>query len=171
MDVLFEQHGSRITDFRRGQQLGERDHLVRWSKPRRPEWMSPQQYQAFADELTVREVKVDGRVLVTTMLDARQVRKGELFDLYACRWHVERDIRNIKTTLGMEVLRCLTPQMMEKELWVYLLAYNVMLLATGPVESNHAPVSDDRNPTPGSKCLGLKRAVRYGLMVIYYVLN
>ena len=129
VDVLFEQHGSRITDFRRGQRLGERDHLVHWSKPRhRPEWMTPEQYRAFPRELTVREVKVDGRVLVTTMLDTHQVCKGELSDLYACRWHVELDIRNIKTTLGMEVLRCLTPQMVEKELWVYLLAYNVIRL-------------------------------------------
>ena len=76
----------------------------------------------------MREVKVDGRVLVTTMVNARQVPKDELFNLYACRWHVELDIRNLKTTLGMEVLRCLTPQMVEKELWVYLLAYNVIRL-------------------------------------------
>jgi hypothetical protein len=129
VDLVFEQNGARSTDFRRGQRLGERDHLVRWSKPRmRPEWMSLQQYQAFPDELTVREVKVGGRVLVTTMLDAHQVCKGELSDLYACRWHVELDIRNIKTTLGMEVLRCMTPPMVEKELWVYLLAYNVIRL-------------------------------------------
>lgn len=129
VDVLFEQHGSRITDFRRGQRLGERDHRVRWSKPRHcPEWMTPEQYRTFPRELTVREVKVDGRVLVTTMLDAQQVCKGELSELYASRWQVELDIRNIKTTLGMEVLRCLTPQMAEKELWVYLLAYNVIRL-------------------------------------------
>ncbi|RPI96988.1 MAG: IS4 family transposase [Chloroflexi bacterium] len=129
VDVLFEQHGARNTDFRRGQALGQRDHLVRWSKPKmRPAWMTPQQYRAFPEELTVREMKVEGRVLVTTMLDARQVRKSELSELYARRWHVELDIRNIKTTLGMEVLRCLTPPMVEKELWVYLLAYNVIRL-------------------------------------------
>ena len=140
VDVLFEQNGARITDFRRGQRLGARDHVVRWSKPRtRPAWMSPQQYQAFPEELTVREVKVDGRVLVTTMCDARHVSKGELFDLYARRWQVELDIRNIKTTLGMEVLRCLTPQMVEKELWVYLLAYNVIRLLMAQA-AHHAGV-------------------------------
>ncbi len=129
VDVLFEQNGSRITDFRRGQPLGQRDHLVRWPKPKnRPEWMTLAQYEAFPEELTVREVQVDGQVLVTTMLDARKVRKSELSELYARRWHVELDIRNIKTTLGMEVLRCLTPQMVEKELWVYLLAYNLIRL-------------------------------------------
>jgi hypothetical protein len=129
VDVLFEQHGARNTDFRRGRRLGKHDHVVCWSKPRqRPDWMTPEQYQGYPDELTVREVKVDGRVLVTTMVNARQVPKGELFELYACRWHVELDIRNLKTTLGMEVFRCLTPQMVEKELWVYLLAYNVIRL-------------------------------------------
>jgi hypothetical protein len=129
VDVLFEQNGSRITDFRRGQALGQRDHLVRWSKPKdRPAWMTRQQYQAFPDQITVRELKVDGQVLVTTMLNQRKIRKSELSRLYRRRWHVELDLRNLKTTLRMEVLRCLTPQMVQKELWVYLLAYNLIRL-------------------------------------------
>ncbi len=129
VDVLFEQHGSRITDFRRGQSLGQRDHVVRWSKPTtRPEWMSLEQYRGFPEQILVREAKVDGQVLVTTMHNARAVPKRELVALYARRWHIELDIRNIKTTLGMEVLRCLTPAMVEKELWVSLLAYNLIRL-------------------------------------------
>jgi len=45
VDVLFEQNGSRITDFRRGQAVGTRDHLVYWPKPAaRPVWMTPEQY-------------------------------------------------------------------------------------------------------------------------------
>lgn len=129
VDVLFEQHGSRLTDFRRGQALGKRDHLVRWMKPTmRPAWMSLEHYRAFAAEILVREAKVDGQVLVTTMQSARAVPKGELAALYARRWHIELDIRNIKTTLGMEVLRCMTPAMVEKELWVCLLAYNLIRL-------------------------------------------
>ena len=129
VDVLFEQHGGRISDFRRGQALGKHDHRVNWQKPsQRPQWMSVQQYRAFPTELTVREVKVGGRVLVTTMLKAHQVHKAELAQLYALRWQVELDLRNIKTTLGVNVLRCLTPQMVAKELWVCLLAYNVIRL-------------------------------------------
>lgn len=142
VDVLFEQNGARITDFRRGQSLGKRDHVVRWPKPRvRPVWMTPQQYASFPEHITVRELKVDGEVLVTTMLDARKVRKAQLAELYARRWHVELDIRNIKTTLGMEVLRCLTPQMVEKELWVYLLAYNLirLLMAQAACEAGIHP--------------------------------
>ena len=123
VDVVFEQHGSRTTDFRRGERLGARDHIVRWEKPKaRPQWMSQAQYAALAAQLTVREVKAGGRILVTTMLDHRKVSKRALAALYEQRWNVELDLRNIKTTLGLEVLSCKTPQMSEKELWVYLLA-------------------------------------------------
>jgi hypothetical protein len=129
VEVLFEQNGARITDFRRGQQLGKRDHLVRWLKPRiRPQWMTQEHYETFPDEITVREVKVDGQVLVTTMLDHHRVRKAELSKLYGLRWNVELDLRNIKTTLGMDVLSCQTPQMNEKEMWIHLLAYNLIRL-------------------------------------------
>jgi hypothetical protein len=126
VDVLFEQHGSRITDFRRGKRLGARDHLVTWTKPPRPPWMTPEQYQTFADELRVRETQTEHQILVTTMIDHRKVRKANLADLYARRWNVELDLRHIKTTMGMEILHCQSPDMNEKELWVHLLAYNLI---------------------------------------------
>lgn len=129
VDVLFEQNGARHTDFRRGTSLGPRDHLVRWAKPKiRPDWMTEQQYAEFPGELTVREVRVDRQILVTTLLNSRQVSKSTLDQLYGQRWNVELDLRNIKTTLGVDVLRCLTPRMIEKELWVHLLAYNLIRL-------------------------------------------
>lgn len=129
VDVLFAQHGARNTDFRRGKALAKRDHIVHWQKPYvRPKWMTREQYAAFPKQITVREVDVNGQILVTTMISHRQVRKGELSQLYAMRWNVELDLRNIKTTLEMEVLSCLSPQMVLKELWVYLLAYNVIRL-------------------------------------------
>ena len=127
VDVLFEQHGARITDFRRGKPLGKRDHQVHWHKPKiRPSWMSPEQYRAFPDQLLVREVRVGGRVLVTTLLKPRAVSKRELHKLYERRWNIELDLRCIKTTLRMETLSCKTPEMVQKELWVYLLAYNLI---------------------------------------------
>jgi hypothetical protein len=137
VDVLFEQNGSRITDFRRGQSLGTRDHLVRWPKPvARPQWMTPEQYEQFPDELTVREAKVAHQVLVTTLLDHRHVGKDDLSALYARRWNVELDLRNLKTTTGMDVLSCQTPQMNEKQLWVHLLAYNVIRLLMAQAACN-----------------------------------
>jgi hypothetical protein len=127
VDVLFEQHGSRITDFRRGEALGPRDHRVMWPKPKsRPAWMSREQYQAFPETLTVRELRVGGRILVTSLLEPRQAPKGELAKLYERRWNIELDLRCIKTTLRMETLSCKSPAMIHKELWVYLLAYNLI---------------------------------------------
>jgi len=137
VDVLFEQNGSRITDFRRGQSLGTRDHLVHWPKPAaRPEWMTPEQYAGFPDELTVREARVAHQVLVTTLLDHRQISKDDLSELYAQRWNVELDLRNLKTTTGMDVLSCQTPQMNDKQLWVHLLAYNVIRLLMAQAACN-----------------------------------
>ena len=137
VDVLFEQHGSRITDFRRGQSLGTREHLVCWPKPATcPAWMTRERYAGFADELKLREVKVGRQVLVTTLLDHGKVSKLELSALYARRWNVELDLRNLKTTMGMDVLNCQTPDMNEKQLWVHLLAYNVIRLIMAQAACN-----------------------------------
>ena len=129
VDFVFEQHGARATDFRTGEKLGPRDHLAQWSRPAlRPEWMSEQEYARFPREITVREVKVGKKILVTSFLKPREVCKRELERLFRLRWHVELDLRNIKTTLGMERLSCKSPPMCEKELWVYMLAYNLIRL-------------------------------------------
>jgi hypothetical protein len=90
--------------------------------------MSPWEYDQVPATLKVRELKAGGKILVTTFLDPKQVSKREVAALLRRRWHVELDIRNIKTTLGMEQLRCKTPEMALKELWVYLLAYNLIRL-------------------------------------------
>lgn len=129
VDGVFEQQGARrrSTDFRLGQRLGERDHLIVLSKPKRkPHWLSQRDYDQAPDELTVRELATGGKVLVTTLLCAKDTPKSALKALYRERWQVELDLRHIKTTLGMETLSCKTPQMAEKEVWVYLLAYNLI---------------------------------------------
>ena len=127
VDGVFTQYAGRHTDFRRGQRLGKHDHVVTWKKPRQePSWMSEETYAARPSSLTMREVRCGHRTLVTTMLDPQQVSPRTLGELYAQRWQVELDLRAIKTTLGMEVLRCQTPEMIEKELWTYLLAYNLI---------------------------------------------
>ncbi len=114
-------------DFRRGCRLGERDHLVVLEKPKvRPAWMTAEQYAEVPATLTVRELRVGGKTLVTTLLSAKQVPKNELKSLYRQRWHVELDFRCLKTTMGMEMLSCKSPAMAIKVIWVYLLAYNVI---------------------------------------------
>ena len=131
VDGVFEQQGARrrSTDFRRGQRLGQRDHLIDLQKPKiKPAWMSQTEYDQAPDTLTARELRTGGKILVTTLHCPQHTSKADLKALYRDRWHVELDLRNIKTTLGMEMLSCRTPAMAEKEIWVYLLAYNLIRL-------------------------------------------
>lgn len=131
VDGVFEQYGARrrCTDFRRGRRLGPRDHLIELQKPKRkPDWMSQASYAKAPDTLTVRELRTGGKLLVTTVLNAKQTSKSALKTLYRDRWQVELDLRNLKTTLGMEQLRCRTPTMIHKEIRTYLLAYNLIRL-------------------------------------------
>ena len=126
-----EQHDSRqrVTDFELGESIGVKDHLIVIKKPKnRPNWMSQDRYDAAVPSLTVREVKVGGKVLITTLNCPKYAHKNELRKLYTKRWNIELDIRDIKTTMGMNILSCKTPDMVVKEVWVYLLAYNLIRL-------------------------------------------
>ena len=131
VDALFEQYGARkrSTDFSQGVKLGRHDHLITLIKPKvRPDWMTAEQYAAAPKSLVIRELEVSGKILITTLICPDCTSKQALKTLYKSRWQVELDIRNIKTTLGMETLSCKSPQMGEKEMWVYLLAYNLIRL-------------------------------------------
>jgi len=131
VDILMEQHGSRrrSTDFRVGTRLGTRDHLINIKKPTtRPYWMSEDMYRSAPKSLFLREFKANNKIMVTTLVCPKKMPKNELAALYKSRWHVELDIRNIKETLGMDVLSCKSPEMVVKEIWVYLLAYNLIRL-------------------------------------------
>lgn len=128
VDGVFEQHGARqiCTDFRKGKRLGKSDHLIIYKKPQRPKWMSEDCYRAVPESLTIRELRVGKKVLVSTLLSPHDAPKQSLKELYKDRWHVELDFRNIKTTLGMETLSCKSPEMVEKEIWIYFLAHNMI---------------------------------------------
>ena len=135
VDGLFRMHQRRKFDFRRGRRLGIEDHIVAWTKPERPEWMDEETYAQFPDQLTVRELRVTVQrpgfrinelVLVTTMLDAEAFTKEEVADLFLQRWNLELDLRSIKDVLQMDVLRCQSPEMVQKEIWMHLLAYNLI---------------------------------------------
>ncbi|MBK8319085.1 MAG: transposase [Betaproteobacteria bacterium] len=64
--------------------------------------------------------------MITTLLDPKAVTPRELDALYALRWNIEVDWRTIKVTMAMDVLRCRSPEMIEKEIAVHLLAYNLV---------------------------------------------
>jgi len=146
VDVLFCQHQRRVTDFRRGQRLGKKDHIVRWSKPQRPTWMDEETYAQLPDEIEVRELAVQVSVpgfrtreviLVTTMTDSKRYPRETLGKLYRKRWHVELDLRSIKVQMHMEDLRCTWPEMVRKEIWTHCLAYNLVRKTMAQAASVH----------------------------------
>lgn len=131
--VLFHQHQRRTTDFRKGKRLGTDDHTVEWEKPKCPDWMDQETYHNLPATITVRELRVKTNVrgfrpkqvtLVTTLTNAKRYSKQELGDLYRQRWHVELDLRSLKVTMHLEDLRGQSPEMVRKEIWAHLLAYN-----------------------------------------------
>jgi hypothetical protein len=131
VNAVFEQMGARkrVTDFRTGQRIGTKDHLVTLTKPKKkPDWMSQEAYDGSPETLRIREVSVSGKILITTFLSAKEAARDELKLLYKKRWNIEVDFRHLKTTMGMDVLSCKTPDMIEKEMWVYFLAYNLIRL-------------------------------------------
>ncbi|WP_295391659.1 IS4 family transposase, partial [uncultured Thiodictyon sp.] len=130
VDGVFEQFGARrrTTNFSLGQRLGPRDHLLTLNKPECPTWMSRADYGRVPATLTVRELAAGGKILVTTLRCPNRYPKPAIKALYWRRWSVELDLRNAKTTLGMERLSCKSPGMVEKEIWIYLLAYNLIRL-------------------------------------------
>jgi hypothetical protein len=125
VDVISRQHAQRLHDFRKGKRLGRADHIVYWQRPQRPTWMDEPTYALIPHQLAVREVRVNGWVLVTTMLDALHAPCVELDRLYRSRWNIEVDLRSIKAVMGMDILRCKTPEMVKKEVAVHLLAYTM----------------------------------------------
>jgi hypothetical protein len=143
VDGLFEPHGARkrSTDFGQGETRGVRDHLIVLSKPKKPEWMSQEEYDPAPATLTVREFQAGGKRMRTPVLCPQETPKGMLKVLYRQRWHVERDLRNLKTTLGRERRRCKTPERAIKELWVFRLAYNLirLLMAQAALRADQIP--------------------------------
>jgi len=100
---------------------------VEWSKPQqKPHWLDQDAFDELPETLRLREVRVGNKVLVSTLLPPDQVSSQDLKVLYAQRWNVELDLRNIKTTLGLDRLPCKTPAMNEKQWYVGLLAYNLI---------------------------------------------
>jgi Transposase DDE domain len=135
VDVVTRLHQRRRCDLRRGRRLGRNDHVVVWAKPPRPDWMDEATYQGLPAQLELREVRVvitqrgcrtKVVVVVTTLLDGEVYSAGELAALYRLRWHAELDLRSLKVTLGMDVLRCKSPGMVRREVWAHLLAYNLI---------------------------------------------
>lgn len=115
--------------------FNKNDRLVQWKKNKQPNWITPKQWQDFPEDMTVRHVNVTvdipgyrtkNFVLATTLLDEKKYPPKALAALYLRRWKVELFIRDIKTTMRMDILRCKTPNMVHKELTLFIIAYNLI---------------------------------------------
>jgi hypothetical protein len=125
--LVFRQRSTVKTDFRRGQRLGAKDHIINVKKPKKkPVWMSDKAWAELPDELLIREFSVKGTIYVTTLTEVNTYPKKALAELYQQRWQIEVDFRTIKIQMGMEMLRCKTAEMVKKEIAVHLLAYNLI---------------------------------------------
>ena len=110
------------------------DEILVWQRPNKPHGMTGEQYRTYPKQLVMRQVTVDARdknnrvkqfKVVTTILD-NSIDGKQIGDLYERRWNGEVDIRSIKSTMQMDILRCKTPEMVHKEIWTHLLAYNLL---------------------------------------------
>jgi hypothetical protein len=126
VDLVTRQHSHRHTDRRCGKRLGRHDRLVQWRRPRRPDWMDVETYARMPETLMVRHTEVAGRMLVSTLTEARSVEASDIQWLYKQRWQVELDLRSIKVEMGMDVVRAKSPEMVDKVIGVHLLAYNLV---------------------------------------------
>lgn len=134
--AVMRAHQMRKLDYRQGKPLGPHDRLVTWIRPAAPGagW-TREEWNALPKKLTLRVVRIKVEIkgfrvhqydLVTTLTDASVYTKDDLAELYFRRWAVELYFRQIKTTMGMEKLRCKTPEMVRKELRMHLIAYNLV---------------------------------------------
>jgi hypothetical protein len=151
VDIVMRLHHRRHADFRRGQRLGPRDHIVTWIKPKnRPDWLDQETYDRLPATLRLRELKVTvtskiyrsrSIVVATSLLDAEIYPKADVAELYRARWEAELHLRSLKTTLQMDVLRGKTPATVRKELWMHLLVYNLIRQTMVQAAKEH-----DRDP-------------------------
>ncbi len=143
---------TRKADFRRGKRLGKGDHIVRWRKPTSIRSVVWQTYKSLPEYLTIRETlirveqpgfRTKSIVVVTTLLDSEQTTKEDLAFLYRARWNNELDLRSIKTSMQMDILRCKSPELVRKEIWTHVLAYNLIrtIMAQAAIKHSLDPQS------------------------------
>jgi Transposase DDE domain len=135
IDVVVRAQSQRVgSQVLRGRPGGE---ILLWQRPNKPRGMTGGQYRQYPKVLLMRQVTVDARdkenraerfPVVTTILDA-SIDGGQIGDLYERRWEGEVDIRSIKSVMHMDILRCKAPEMVRKEIWAHLLAYNLLRTA------------------------------------------
>ena len=138
---------NRSADFRRGKRLGKEDHVVRWLKPPRPRSMDYRTYKALPELLMIRECRFQVEqpgfrtktiIVVTTLIDVNEYTKEDLTGLYRARWNAELDLRSLKSVMQMDILRCKSPELVRKEVWMHILAYNLIRTIAAQAATKHS---------------------------------
>jgi hypothetical protein len=146
VDSVTRLQAMRKADFRKGKRLGKEDHIVRWKRPQIRS-LNRQVQKMLPEYLTIRECRIhieqagfrsESIVVVTTLMDAEEFTKEDLAEIYFRRWNVELDLRNVKQTLQMDILRCKTPELVRKEIWTHILAYNLIRTVMAQAATKHA---------------------------------
>lgn len=139
VDAVMRKHQRRGKSSVEEKQLGKNDRLMRWKMTgSKPGWLDDAAWETMPDTMLVREITVDIEtpgfrtkriVIATTLLDPKQFPAHAFAELYRRRWAAELDLRDLKTTMGMDVLRCKSASMVNKELTMHLIAYNLLRIA------------------------------------------
>jgi hypothetical protein len=147
VDVVARLHQCRKADFRRARRLGKGDGLFVWTKSwQRSEVLLSREWELLPAQITVRIIRFTASIrgfrnrritLVTSLVDPNLYPAQELIELYARRWRLELCLRDLKTTMGMEQLRCQTPEMVQKELLAYLVAHNLVRCVIAQAIATH----------------------------------
>jgi hypothetical protein len=146
IDSVTRLHHYRRADFRRGKRLGKGDHIVEWPKPHIIRSIDWQTFKALPELLTIRETRVQVQqpgfrsqniIVVSTLFDAEEVTASDLANLYRARWNAELDLRSLKQTMPMDILRCKTPELVRKEIWTHILAYNLIRTIIAQAANKH----------------------------------
>ena len=135
VDCVIREHQRRKDELGRAVPLGINDQRLTWDKPQRPSWMDADTYAAIPGQLTVRQVRDREWKLTTTLTDPAVTAASEIAWLYRQRWQIELDFRSIKCEMKMDILRCKTPPMVQKEIGAHLLGYNLIRAAMAQAAS------------------------------------
>ena len=140
VEFIGRNHQARKLDFRKGRKIGPNERLQKWIKPRQQPSLSrlpAKEWEALPDEIEMRIIRTKGpdregkqrtRYVVTTLIDAEKYPLEEVASLYVHRWEIELRFRDIKTTMGMEMLRTKSSEMVRKEVMMHMIAYNAIRL-------------------------------------------
>ena len=135
VNIVMKNHDKRNDSPLGARRIDEHQRTTVWHRPQRPDWMSEEEYAQCPEQIEIRLVDVNIEqpgfrskkyTIATTILDTEVFTRDWITTVYRSRWLVELDIRSIKCSLGMDIIRAKTPEMVQTEIWSCLLAYNLI---------------------------------------------